>query len=232
MPSDRLPGVDVLSAVGATRAAVLVLHGGKADSYEPSEDSHLSRRRLVPFAKALHQKGSRHGIDVWTVRYRVRGWNGADQSPVHDARWALEELRRHRGDVPVVVLGHSMGGRVAVHLLDDPSVVGVVALCPWLPDEPPRAAAGKRVVIAHAAVDRWTSPRQSLAWTAVAEQGGALAQYVRVRRTGHFMLRRAGLWTDLASGFALKSLGVEPSVGRAATNVLSKAAAGATSLTV
>ena len=35
--------------------------------------------------------------------------------------------------MPVVLLGHSMGGRTAVAVADDPSVVGVVALAPWLP---------------------------------------------------------------------------------------------------
>lgn len=226
------PGVAALPAAGETRAVVLVLHGGKADSYEPSDPSHLSRRRLSPFAKAVHAQSARDGVAVWKVEYRVRGWNGAERSPAQDAQWALDEVRRRHGEVPVALLGHSMGGRAAVHVLGDPSVVGLVALCPWLPHEPVDGARGKQIAIAHAAVDRWTSPRETSAWAAAARPLARSLTYVRVRRSGHFMLRRAGLWTDLATGFALGFLGLDPSVGRAATNVLSEAAAGATQLTV
>jgi dienelactone hydrolase len=226
------PGIEVLPAKGTTRAVVLVLHGGKADSYEPSEEVHLSRRRVNPFARAVHREGAAAGVAVWKVRYRVRGWNGRDRSPAQDAQWALEEVRRRHGEVPVVLLGHSMGGRAAVHVLGDPSVIGMVALCPWLPHEPLEGARGKRVVIAHAVVDRWTSPRETLAWATAARPLASSLLYVGVRRTGHFMLRRSGLWTDLAVGFALTWLGLDPSVGRATTKVLSEAAAGATTLTV
>jgi pimeloyl-ACP methyl ester carboxylesterase len=226
------PGVEVLPAEGDTRGVVLVLHGGKADSFEPSEPGHLSRRRLNPFAKAVHRQSAPHGVAVWKVEYRVRGWNGRDRSPAKDAQWALEEIRRRHGEVPVVLLGHSMGGRAAVHVLGDPSVIGMVALCPWLPDEPFEGAFGKNVVIAHGIVDRWTSPRETRDWATAARPLAASLLYVRVRRTGHFMLRRSGLWTDLATGFTLAWLGLDPSVGRATTNVMSEAAAGATTLTV
>ena len=35
--------------------------------------------------------------------------------------------------MPVVVLGHSMGGRTACRVADHDLVRGVVALAPWLP---------------------------------------------------------------------------------------------------
>ena len=43
---------------------------------------------MVPFAQALKNQGGRHGLAVWTLRNRYRGWNGKDQSR-QDARWAL-----------------------------------------------------------------------------------------------------------------------------------------------
>jgi pimeloyl-ACP methyl ester carboxylesterase len=153
-------------------------------------------------------------------------------SPAQDAHWALEEVRRVHGDVPVVLLGHSMGGRAAVHVLGDRSVVGLVALCPWLPDEPVEGARGKKVVIAHGVVDRWTSPRETRDWATEAAPLASSLLYVSVRSTGHFMIRRGGLWSDLATGFTLSWLGLEPSVGRVATNILRQAASGATELTV
>jgi dienelactone hydrolase len=226
------PGVDVRAARGVTTGVVVVLHGGKADSFEPSQPQHLSSRRLNPFVRALHRQGARHGIEVWKVRYRVRGWNGRERSPAADAQWALEEVRRRHGDVPVVLVGHSMGGRAAVHVLGDPSVIGAVLLCPWLPHEPILGARGKRLLVAHAVPDRWTSPRETRAWAVAAQPLAAALSYVRVRRTGHFMLRRAGLWTDLAVGASLSWLGADPSVGRAATNVLREAAEGAPLISV
>ncbi len=225
------PGVEVLAAQSETRGVVLVLPGGKADSLDPSLPSHLSRRRMVPFAEHLHEQGAGHGVAVWKVQYRYRGWNGTDRSPVHDAQWALDEVRRRHGEVPVVLLGHSMGGRAAVHVLGDPSVVGFVGLCPWLPDEPVDGAKGKQVLIAHGVVDRWTSPRQSRAW---ADEASLITQsllYVGVRETGHFMIRRASLWNDFAL-LSLRWLGVDPSVGQVATDLLAQAAAGATTLTI
>jgi len=226
------PGVHVRHAKGPTRAVVLVLHGGKAESLDLSEPKHLSSRRMRPFARALHRAGARHGVAVWSLRYRVRGWNGQEMSPVHDARWALAEVRREHGDVPVVLLGHSMGGRTAVHVLGDPSVVGAVLLAPWLPREPVDGARGKDVLVVHGQVDRWTSPRETFAWAEQARCVARSATYVQVRRTGHFMLRRSGLWTDLAVGGCLRPLGLDPSVGRAAAKVLAGAAAGATALRV
>lgn len=229
--TDR-PFVEVHAPVGETTAVVIVLHGGKADSFEVSEATHLSSRRVNPFVTAIHRQGRSHGVAVWKVRYRYRGWNGAHMSPTHDAQWALDEVRRRHGDVPVVLLGHSMGGRTATHVLGDPSVIGMVAFGPWMPDEPIEGAAGKRIVIAHPTLDKWTSPAQSLAWANAARPLAASLTYVHVRRTGHFMLWNAAFWTDLAVGFTLSWLGVEPSVGRRATNVLVQAAAGATELTV
>lgn len=225
-------GLHIRAARGRTRAVVLVLPGGKQASHEPSRPMHFSVRRLRPFSRALHQAGAEQGIAVWSVQYRVRGWNAPELSPVQDARAALEQVRLAHGAVPVVLVGHSMGGRVAAHVLGDPNVVAMVGLAPWLPDEPVAGASGRRILLAHGLFDRWTSPRQTAAWAARARPLAQSLTVVWVRRSGHFLLRRTRLWTDLTVGFCLKSLGVEPSVGGVATKVLVKAAAGAHVLTV
>lgn len=226
------PGLHILPAHGPTRAVVLTLHGGKEASYEQSEPLHLSSRRMRPFARAIHRQGAPHGVAVWSVRYRVRGWNAPELSPVQDARWALEEVRATHGDVPVVLVGHSMGGRAAVHVLDDPSVVAMVALAPWLPGDPARGASERRVLLAHGLLDRWTSTDESQAWAELARPLATALTYVEIRRSGHFLAWRARLWTDLTVGFALTSLGHEPAVGRMASHVLAQAAAGEPTLRV
>src|SRR5690348_3330225 len=129
-----VPRVLQLAATGTTRAVALVLPGGRANSFELAQARHLSAVRMWPIARAVHRAGQGHGLAVWLVRYRYRGWNGEDMSPVPDVRWALDEVRRRHGEVPVVLAGHSMGGRTALRLAGDASVRGVVALAPWLPD--------------------------------------------------------------------------------------------------
>ena len=116
----------------AVRAFALVLPGGKADSYEPADAGQLAAARMRPFARSLARAGADRGLSVSILRYRYRGWNGTAASPTVDARWALEEVRRAHGEVPVVLVGHSMGGRTSLRVADDPSVVGVVALAPWI----------------------------------------------------------------------------------------------------
>lgn len=211
---------------------MLLLHGGQERSYRADGPRTLSSARMRPFARAIHGEGADHGVAVWSVSYRVRGWNDEDMSPVHDARWALEEVRRRHGAVPVVLVGHSMGGRTAVRVLDDASVVGMVGLAPWLPDEPAGLARDRRVLLAHGAADRVTDPDRTLAWAEAARPAARSVTYVRLRASGHLLLRRAGLWTDLAVGFSLASLGIEPAVGRVASRVLAAVAAGAGTLTV
>jgi pimeloyl-ACP methyl ester carboxylesterase len=190
---------------------VLVLPGGKADSFELTDSRQLAAARMRPIARALSRRGSKHGVAVWLVRYRYRGWNGSEMSPVSDVRWALDEVRRRHGDVPVVLVGHSMGGRTALRVADDDSVPGVVALAPWLADtEPVEQLAGRQVVIAHGTLDRITSPRASRQY---ADRAAAVADsvtYVTVRADTHAMLFRWRAWHRLATGFALGMLGVQP----------------------
>lgn len=238
----QAPTLHVHPAQDTTRAVVLVLHGGKAVSTEPSQDRHLSVARLVPFARQIHQHSAAYGVATWRVRYRYRGWNGHEASPVQDARWALDEVRREHGDIPVVLLGHSMGGRTALRVADDPAVRSVVALAPWLNDgDPVLPARGRRIVIAHAPRDRWTSPVASAHW---AEQAAVLAErmvYIRVRRAGHFMLRRASVWKNLATSFVLDGLALDlqderlltgPAAHGRAASVCQRAQAGETSLAI
>lgn len=72
------------------------------------------------------------------MRNSVAGWNDPQApSPVPDARQVLARLPELVGDVPVVLLGHSMGARTAVAVADDPRVLGVVGLAPWLPEHEP-----------------------------------------------------------------------------------------------
>lgn len=229
-----------LAPQGPTRAVVLVLHGGRSVSQEPTEEKQLSVARLRPFASRVHRLVAPHGVAVWRVRYRVRGWNGAEASPTHDVRWVLEQVRAEHGPVPVVLLGHSLGGRTAIAVCDDPSVRHVVALAPWLPSgEPTSQARGRDIVIAHAPRDRWTSARETREWAERAEDVASVT-YVSVERAGHFLLRRRRVWASIASAFTLRALSAEAitdanlvaSVSGRGANLVTKADGGRRSLEV
>ena len=195
------------------QAVVLMLHGGKARGVDPVDERSASWRRSRWMMSQIAGRANRAGTAVWLLRYGVRGWNagsGADPSPVPDARWALDEVRREHGDVPVVLLGHSMGARTSVAVADDESVVGVVGLAPWLPaDEPTRPLAGKHLAVAHGASDKITSARATRAFVSRADRVAASTEFHDMGRVGHYMLRRVADWNDFAVTRSLALLGAE-----------------------
>ncbi len=200
------PALTRYDAPGRPTAAVLVLHGGRPQSRRRVDGRSASWRLMLGVTRDLAHQAHREGVSAWTLRYRVRGWNGGGD-PVSDARWALDELRGGLGDVPVVLLGHSMGARTALHVADDPSVVGVVALAPWIePDTPIAGLAGRRLVAAHGRRDRITSAAATRAYVEAATGVAASARFVDMGPLGHYLLRGRGQWVDLARAESLRLL--------------------------
>jgi dienelactone hydrolase len=202
--------VDPPSPAGVT-AVALVLHGGRERSHAEVKASSLAAWRMRPFARDFAAKGGARGLAVWSLRYRVRGWNGSERSPVADASWALDEIARRHGDVPVVLVGHSMGGRTAVHVADHPLVTAACLLAPWLPaDSPYETVTGRAVLVVHGRLDTTTSPRASLQWSRQAATVTDRIWRVEVRRERHAMLWRSAVWHRLSTDFMLGALGQAP----------------------
>ncbi len=207
--ADRQATVETWPAKEPVTAVVLVLPGGKAHSFAPTTRRQLTRTRMRPFARALSRRGARHGVEVWLLRYRCRGWNAPECSPVADARWALAEAHRRHGDVPVVVLGHSMGGRTALAVGGDDAIVGICALAPWCEKgDSAEHLAGRTMLIAHGTADRVTSPRASRRFAERAAAAGAEVEYLPIRGEMHAMVLRWRLWHRLAVDFAMTRLGI------------------------
>jgi alpha-beta hydrolase superfamily lysophospholipase len=212
------PSVSVMAPDRPVSAVVLVLGGGKAKSYAPSDPANLTALRMRPFAASLHRRGRRHGLAVWTVRYRYRGWNGRDRSPVSDVDWALEEVRRRHGEVPVVLVGHSMGGRTALACGGAPAVKGVCALAPWVEErDPVDQLAGTTVLIVHGSADLVTSPGASRTFAHRLGQVSPTVGYISIPWEMHAMVLRYRTWHSLATGFALGVLGLAPMPRRIAS---------------
>jgi pimeloyl-ACP methyl ester carboxylesterase len=122
------------------------------------------------------------GLAFVEVKFRVRSWRRFEEC-VEDARAGLERA----GDVPIVLVGFSMGGAIATRVAGDPRVRTVVGVCPWLPDQlDVSPLAGKRLAVVHGALDRalpgipGVSPKLSRRGYQRAVAAGADGEYVSV----------------------------------------------------
>jgi dienelactone hydrolase len=198
-------------ARGPVRAVALVLHGGAEAGLARVRPWGPAYLRMVPLARAMHRAAAGHGVEVRLLRNRVRGWNDPELHPVEDARWALERVRKERSGVPVLLVGHSMGGRVALRVADDPAVTAVCALAPWTPDaEPVEPVRGRDVMIAHGVWDHITRPAQSYTYARRAGHEGARVARFEILGEGHAMLHRPGVWNRIVRCFTLDAAGIEP----------------------
>jgi predicted esterase len=188
----------------AAQAVALVLHGGQENSSAPAAARHTAVLRMLPIASRLAASAGPAGLAVWRLRFRYRGWNKGAAHPLADVSWAVKQLREWHGEVPIVLIGHSMGGRAALRAADAPGVVGVLGLAPWVPPgEPSEQLAGRRVLVVHGARDRVTSAQASKELVESVRGDAAEATYVSLRGSGHAMLRRASMWHALTAEFVM-----------------------------
>lgn len=194
------PSLTRLDPTGAPRAVTLLMHGGTQRSHDPVSGRSASWRRMAAMQRRIAPRLHEAGVASWLLRYTARGWNGSGTGPQEDAHWALEQVRASYGEVPVVLLGHSMGARTAAYVVGAPQVVGLVALAPWWqPEDPVRGLRGKHVVAAHGRADKITSARMTRAFLARAEGVASSTEYVDMGRVGHYMLRRVEMWNAAAA---------------------------------
>jgi pimeloyl-ACP methyl ester carboxylesterase len=84
------------------------------------------------------------------VRYRIKSWRALDRC-IEDCEAAIDAVSG-----PVLLLGFSMGGAVAISAAAHPRVEGVLGLAPWIPERLDLAPlAGKRLDVVHGSLDRW-----------------------------------------------------------------------------
>jgi dienelactone hydrolase len=222
MPGETLPGATGRLAPADVRGVVVVVHGGQSVSTAPTTATQLSVVRMIPLTRAIRQALRGTGAVVWRPRLQVRGWNGAAASPVADLAALLDQIPASFGPVPVVLIGHSMGGRAVMRAAGRPQVTAVAGLAPWLPPgEPVSQLAGRRVLLVHGDADHTTSPAETWAY---AQQAGAVTgtATIEIRGGEHAMLRRITLWHRIAADFARISL-ASPGAGQPAGSEVSAA---------
>lgn len=192
----RLVAVEVPTA---PRAAVLVLHGGGSRRGRMGvSPTQLSVLRTVPVARSIARAG-RGEVAVFRLLNTYRGWDAA-HTPIDDARWALGEMERQVGRLPVCLVGHSLGGRAALLAADSPGVTGVVALNAWTYGTERVRLPGRDVLFVHGDRDRVAPLERALA-VARALGRTAAVTFTVVEGGKHAMLRRSSTFDRLTVRF-------------------------------
>lgn len=182
----------------APTGVALVIHGGSVRNLKSVRPLQVAVLRLRPVARSIARTSP--DVAVYRLQLTVRGWNGNGRSAIADGRWALAEIARLHPGLPVVLVGHSMGGRIAMRLSGDPAVVGVVGLAPWLEDgEPLFAPTGLPVRIIHGTGDRIVPEQDTREFIARAIAAGVRIDKTVIAGTAHGMLRKWRRWHRLTA---------------------------------
>jgi dienelactone hydrolase len=188
---------------------VLVVHGGREADLAPARPWQPAAVRMTAFRQPLRRATAGGAVAIGMVRFRHRGWNGRRADAARDVLAALDAVAEECGPVPVVLLGHSMGGRAVLRAAGHPAVTGVVALAPWCPvGEECSQLAGRTLVTLHGDRDRVTDPAATTAYGLRARAAGAAVAGIEVAGGDHAMLRRGRDWHRGAAGLVAALLGL------------------------
>lgn len=213
-------GADASGA--APHAVVLVLPGGGVE-HSARRRSAVAAAGVRPLARRL-VRGALHGepetaLVAHVVHYRYRGWNGEAAHPAYDAEWAVAEVVRRYGDVPVCLVGLDVGARAALRAAGHPMVTSVLALSLWLPDprppadgsaaaeppeqEPVRQLVGRQVMFVHGTDDEHTDPELSYRLAERAKKTNPDVCRFEVHTDGHRLHQHNAEVAALAENFVL-----------------------------
>lgn len=183
---------------------MVVLHGGGSRPGDPRvSPTQLSVLRMRPVAAEIARAG-KGKLAVFRLLNSHRGWD-ARRTPVDDAHWALGRIRDQLGDVPLGLVGHSLGGRAALLTGASPGVRSIVALNPWLSSEDTVDLTGRQVLVVHGDGDRVASPARSRSFVA-AQRAHTDVELVTIEGGKHAMLRHGRRYQRLAADFTRDTL--------------------------
>jgi pimeloyl-ACP methyl ester carboxylesterase len=188
----------------AARAAVVVLHGGASrNGAAEVSPTQLSVLRMIPVARRIALAG-RGDLAVFRLLNSARGWSSS-ATPVQDADWAMDKVRERLGEVPLGLVGHSLGGRAALLAGDHAGVRSVVALNPWVYADDDVDLSGRRVLVVHGDQDRIADPARS-ARVAHRLARRADVSYEVVPGGKHAMLSHGAVFEKAAARFCAETL--------------------------
>ncbi|MFD6322654.1 alpha/beta hydrolase [Streptomyces sp. NPDC058442] len=196
----------------AVGGAVLLLPGGEpVSSRRPSPVVAAASVRAL--GHRLGRAGRAEGLATHVVHYRYRGWNGSEAHLARDATWAVDEIVRLYGDVPVCLAGLGMGGRAALRAGGHEAVSSVLALAPWLPEEdvaavpePVKHLAGRQVLFVHGTQDARADPELSFRLAARVKKANRDVCRFEVHADGHGLNQYRGEVLALCEDFMMGTL--------------------------
>ena len=186
-------------------AIAVLLHGasvgrGSTSWYAPAP------LRMQPFVGPI-ERASRRRIGVLRVRHPDRDWNTVFRGARDDTVRLLAKLERSYPGVPIALVGHSNGGRVALRLSSDSRVHAIAALAPWIaPLDRITPPAGRPVLLMHGEKDDITSPRATAALAATLRRRGCVVEHETVPGENHALIARAGHWHRQVADFLVRHL--------------------------
>jgi predicted esterase len=194
----------------AVSGAVLLLPAGEETS--DRRPSVLTTASVRPLGRRLWRAGRDEGLVTYVVHYRRRGWNGPEACLAADAAWAVEEVVRRHGDVPVCLAGYDMGARAALRAGGHEAVNSVLAIAPWLPEddpadpEPVKQLVGRKVLVVHGTNDARCDPELSFRLAARAKKANRDVCRFEVHTDGHALRQHRDEVHALAVDFVMGSL--------------------------
>ncbi|MEE4490774.1 alpha/beta hydrolase [Streptomyces sp. BE230] len=211
LPAARL-GRAVRTAGESTTVSGVVLLLPDGEPYSHRRPSSLSYALQLPLARSLARAGGDDGLAAHVVHYRCRGWNTTDAHLAADAEWAVDEVVRRYGDIPVCLAGHGMGGRAALRAGGHPAVTSVLAMAPWLPGdpdaepEPVKHLVGRQVLLVHGTNDARCDPELSFRLAERAKKSNRNTCRFEVHSDGHALRQHHSEVAALAADFVRGSL--------------------------
>nr|WSW67190.1 alpha/beta hydrolase [Streptomyces sp. NBC_00995] len=211
LPAARL-GRAVRTAGESTTVSGVVLLLPDGEPYSRRRPSPLTYALQLPLARSLARAGGTDGLAAHVVHYRCRGWNTTEARLAADAEWAVDEVVRRYGDVPVCLAGHGMGGRAALRAGGHPAVTSVLALAPWLPGdpdaepEPVKHLVGRPVLLVHGTNDARSDPELSFRLAERAKKSNRDTCRFEVHSDGHALRQHHTEVAALAADFVRGSL--------------------------
>lgn len=195
--------IPVREPEGAT-GVVLVLHGGATRGQQMMvSPTQLSVLRMIPTARRVAREG-RGQLAVYRLLNSFRGWDSV-HTPVRDVVWAISQVRADYADLPVGLVGHSLGGRAALLAGGQSRVESVVALNPWVYPDDDADLSGRRVLVVHGDADRIAPISRA---QVVAERLARRASlgFITVQGGKHAMLSQGRSFDRYAAEFTAASL--------------------------
>jgi pimeloyl-ACP methyl ester carboxylesterase len=181
------------------RGVVVVIHGGGSRGQRRAvSPTQLSVLRMVPFARAMAKAGDRQWA-VYRLLNTYRGWDGS-HTPIQDVEWAMAEIAKTHPELPVCLVGHSLGARAALFAGDHPAVAGIVALNAWVYRSDDVDLAGREVLFVHGDQDRVADAGRALAVARSASRA-ATVRFEVIGGGNHSMLRSAAEFRGAATRF-------------------------------